>query len=222
MESETDCGNCGDPARFRCASSVRYLLKYYCVPAGSCNYNAKSFHHVRKSSTKRIPIRLHSRQPLIHLDITMRSWFGRGKSLQIAVTSCCLTAFVLFGYDQGTKQPDRYGSEAVIDPMARCFWWHFAESGLARPVQPSLRLSDWLDCILLQPWLSRRLYHQLFCRKLARKTPCDLGSNGVRLCRCHTADYCLQRPPSDHRPCCDWFRDGNEDLDGSNVSILLS
>ncbi|KUL89213.1 hypothetical protein ZTR_03672 [Talaromyces verruculosus] len=31
----------------------------------------------------------------------MRSWFGRGKSLQLAVTACCLTAFVLFGYDQG-------------------------------------------------------------------------------------------------------------------------
>ncbi|KAJ5895266.1 sugar transporter [Penicillium taxi] len=31
----------------------------------------------------------------------MRNWFGRGQSLQVAVTSCCLLAFVLFGYDQG-------------------------------------------------------------------------------------------------------------------------
>ncbi|KAJ6017930.1 general substrate transporter [Penicillium sp. IBT 35674x] len=31
----------------------------------------------------------------------MRSWFGRGKSLQAAVTACCLVAFILFGYDQG-------------------------------------------------------------------------------------------------------------------------
>jgi MFS family permease len=31
----------------------------------------------------------------------MSSWFGRGKPLQLAVTACCLTAFVLFGYDQG-------------------------------------------------------------------------------------------------------------------------
>ncbi|KAJ5604903.1 hypothetical protein N7510_010057 [Penicillium lagena] len=31
----------------------------------------------------------------------MRAWYGRGQSLQIAVTSCCLAAFVLFGYDQG-------------------------------------------------------------------------------------------------------------------------
>jgi MFS family permease len=32
---------------------------------------------------------------------TMRTWFGRGKKLQLAVTSCCLCAFVLYGYDQG-------------------------------------------------------------------------------------------------------------------------
>lgn len=31
----------------------------------------------------------------------MRSWYGRGKPLQVAITSCCLVAFVLFGYDQG-------------------------------------------------------------------------------------------------------------------------
>ncbi|KAH7260855.1 general substrate transporter [Fusarium redolens] len=31
----------------------------------------------------------------------MRTWFGRGKKLQRAVTSCCLCAFVLYGYDQG-------------------------------------------------------------------------------------------------------------------------
>ncbi|WZH41972.1 general substrate transporter [Fusarium acuminatum] len=31
----------------------------------------------------------------------MRTWFGRGKKLQSAVTSCCLCAFVLYGYDQG-------------------------------------------------------------------------------------------------------------------------
>src|SRR4051794_29882830 len=33
--------------------------------------------------------------------IRMRTWFGRGKSLQHAITSACLMAFVLFGYDQG-------------------------------------------------------------------------------------------------------------------------
>ncbi len=31
----------------------------------------------------------------------MRSWLGRGKSLQVGITACCLVAFVLFGYDQG-------------------------------------------------------------------------------------------------------------------------
>ncbi|KAF5984426.1 sugar transporter STL1 [Fusarium coicis] len=31
----------------------------------------------------------------------MRTWFGRGKKLQRAVTSCCLCVFVLYGYDQG-------------------------------------------------------------------------------------------------------------------------
>lgn len=31
----------------------------------------------------------------------MRTWFGRGKSLEFAVTWTCLVAFVLFGYDQG-------------------------------------------------------------------------------------------------------------------------
>jgi hypothetical protein len=31
----------------------------------------------------------------------MRSWYGRGRSLQVAVTACCLVAFILFGYDQG-------------------------------------------------------------------------------------------------------------------------
>ncbi|CAM1510720.1 Fc.00g010550.m01.CDS01 [Cosmosporella sp. VM-42] len=31
----------------------------------------------------------------------MRTFFGRGKKLQLAVTSCCLCAFVLFRYDQG-------------------------------------------------------------------------------------------------------------------------
>jgi hypothetical protein len=36
----------------------------------------------------------------------MRPWFGRGKSLQLAVTACCLTAFVLFGYDQGERLRD--------------------------------------------------------------------------------------------------------------------
>lgn len=202
-------------------SSARCLLKYYRAPVGSCNDNARIFYHVRKSSNKRTSNQLHSRQPLVHLDITMRSWFGRGKPLRIAVTSCCLTAFVLFGYDQGTRLHDRYMFKAAIDPVNRCFWWHIAESGLARPVRPSLRLSDWLDRILLQSWLSRGLHHQLFCWKLAGETACNLGSNGIRPCRRRTADYCLQCSPSDHRPCCDWIRDGNEDIDGSNVSILL-
>ncbi|MCJ1333108.1 hypothetical protein MMC10_009802 [Thelotrema lepadinum] len=31
----------------------------------------------------------------------MRSWYGRGKSLQLAIGYCCLTAFLFFGYDQG-------------------------------------------------------------------------------------------------------------------------
>ena len=31
----------------------------------------------------------------------MRTWLGRGKSLQVGITACCLVAFVLFGYDQG-------------------------------------------------------------------------------------------------------------------------
>ncbi|KAF4502675.1 Sugar transporter STL1 [Fusarium agapanthi] len=31
----------------------------------------------------------------------MRTWFGHGKKLQRAVTSCCLCAFVPYGYDQG-------------------------------------------------------------------------------------------------------------------------
>jgi len=31
----------------------------------------------------------------------MRNWFGRGKKLQRAVTSCCLCAFILYGYEQG-------------------------------------------------------------------------------------------------------------------------
>ncbi|KAB8218906.1 general substrate transporter [Aspergillus novoparasiticus] len=31
----------------------------------------------------------------------MRTWYGRGRSLQAAITACCLVAFVLFGYDQG-------------------------------------------------------------------------------------------------------------------------
>ncbi len=31
----------------------------------------------------------------------MRDWYGRGRSLRLAVTTCCLMAFVLFGYDQG-------------------------------------------------------------------------------------------------------------------------
>ncbi|VUC29963.1 unnamed protein product [Clonostachys rosea] len=31
----------------------------------------------------------------------MRSWLGRGKSIQLGVTTCCLLAFVLFGYEQG-------------------------------------------------------------------------------------------------------------------------
>jgi MFS family permease len=31
----------------------------------------------------------------------MRSWFGRGRKLQRAITSCCLCAFILYGYDQG-------------------------------------------------------------------------------------------------------------------------
>jgi hypothetical protein len=31
----------------------------------------------------------------------MRIWYGSGRSLQDAVTSCCLVAFIFFGYDQG-------------------------------------------------------------------------------------------------------------------------
>ncbi|UNI22904.1 hypothetical protein JDV02_008748 [Purpureocillium takamizusanense] len=31
----------------------------------------------------------------------MRTWLGRGRSLQAGITTCCLVAFVLFGYDQG-------------------------------------------------------------------------------------------------------------------------
>lgn len=31
----------------------------------------------------------------------MRSWYGRGRPLRLAITSCCLSAFLFFGYDQG-------------------------------------------------------------------------------------------------------------------------
>lgn len=31
----------------------------------------------------------------------MHSWLGTGKSLQAGITTCCLVAFILFGYDQG-------------------------------------------------------------------------------------------------------------------------
>lgn len=31
----------------------------------------------------------------------MRSWLGRGKTLQVGITICCLVAFILYGYDQG-------------------------------------------------------------------------------------------------------------------------
>ena len=30
-----------------------------------------------------------------------RSWFGRGVSLQIAISAVCTVALILFGYDQG-------------------------------------------------------------------------------------------------------------------------
>ena len=30
-----------------------------------------------------------------------RNWFGRGVSLQIAISAVCTVAFILFGYDQG-------------------------------------------------------------------------------------------------------------------------
>ncbi|KAL6901132.1 general substrate transporter [Trichoderma evansii] len=33
--------------------------------------------------------------------MAMQLWLGRGRSLQLGVTVCCLMAFVLFGYDQG-------------------------------------------------------------------------------------------------------------------------
>ena len=31
----------------------------------------------------------------------MRSWYGRGRPLRLAITYCCLCAFLFFGYDQG-------------------------------------------------------------------------------------------------------------------------
>lgn len=31
----------------------------------------------------------------------MRTWLGRGKTLQAGITICCLVAFILYGYDQG-------------------------------------------------------------------------------------------------------------------------
>lgn len=31
----------------------------------------------------------------------MRSMFGRGRPLQVAIYACCLSAFLFFGYDQG-------------------------------------------------------------------------------------------------------------------------
>ena len=31
----------------------------------------------------------------------MYSWFGRGRPLQTGITACCLSAWVLLGYDQG-------------------------------------------------------------------------------------------------------------------------
>ena len=31
----------------------------------------------------------------------MQTWLGRGKSLQVGITICCLVAFILYGYDQG-------------------------------------------------------------------------------------------------------------------------
>ncbi|KAF9872891.1 hypothetical protein CkaCkLH20_09754 [Colletotrichum karsti] len=35
----------------------------------------------------------------------MKSWLGRGKSLQFGITICCLSAFILFDYEQGVFGP---------------------------------------------------------------------------------------------------------------------
>ncbi|KAL3301636.1 hexose carrier protein, partial [Colletotrichum asianum] len=35
----------------------------------------------------------------------MRSWLGRGKSLQLGVNACCVAAFILYGWEQGVFGP---------------------------------------------------------------------------------------------------------------------
>ena len=61
---------------------------------------------------KLLPLQSNSRGPGVILlryayslqpfgTMAMTSWFGHGRSMQTAITCCCLMAFVLFGYDQG-------------------------------------------------------------------------------------------------------------------------
>ncbi|KAI0471875.1 general substrate transporter [Xylariaceae sp. FL0804] len=61
----------------------------------------------------------------------MKSWLGRGKKVQVGVTVCCLSAFLLFGYEQGVFGPiienpnwlDQFGhpSDSHLGIIVSCY-----------------------------------------------------------------------------------------------------
>jgi MFS family permease len=81
------------------------------------------------------------------------SLFGRGKSLQIAITTACSMAFVLFGYDQGV-----FGG--IVTNVNWRSTFDDPDSGLEGIIVSIYNLGAFSGCIMsffTGEWLGRRL-----------------------------------------------------------------
>lgn len=153
----------------------------------------------------------------------MQNWFKRGKGLQVGIGICCLSAFVLFGYEQGVFGPilrnenwlHQFGhpSDSVTGIIVSCY----NLGCLVGCVSTFSQL-----CTLLSFRMLNSLQSQLSGRREAGPTENYLGGNGLHLGWNHPPDFCFWNSPSHRWTHYHWYRDRNGECNCANVSSSIS
>ena len=136
----------------------------------------------------------------------MRNWYRHGRPLRAAIGTCCLAAFLFFGFDQGVfsgilqnenwlsqfHHPVSHNSRRFLDPL----WWF----GPTLNIMATERHQDRYSRELLLPRCPMWMWPELLHRRLFRSPQNDVARHVVRHCRRQPTVLRIHRPASCHRP----------------------
>lgn len=149
------------------------------------------------------------------------AWLRPGKPVQIGVTICCLSAFVLFGYEQGVFGPILenkdwqtqfdHPSDSQTGIIVSCYNLGCLVGCCREPRHSNKRLNS-ESCPLIHA------SSQLYYRRETRQKTHDLVRHGVGHCRHRPANIGLYSGASRRGTHHYWCRHRHEDIHSANVS----